>query len=183
MPVQDSSAVIKGFLIALLLLLLGVGVSIGLAYLIAGDRSGISGLTMLTMPYDVNLRPLPDPGDQDILPARVGPFIQSTQNSTLKATSLTGQAVATYVDGSATITARAAMDANGVQAQSDLSKLAASVHWPKAILQEVDNAGYFEATDPTKGTVRLIYVRHYWLFDLTASNQAALDTFVKAFAW
>jgi hypothetical protein len=75
------------------------------------------------------------------------------------------------------------LDANDVQAQTDLSKLAASINWPKPILQTADNAGYFEATDPTNGTVRLIYVRHYWLFDETANSQGALDAFVKAFPW
>jgi len=148
-----------------------------------GDVS--NDLTMLTMPYNVNLRPLPNPDDQNLLPATVGPFTRKTLNSTLKANALTGHAVASYVNitSSATIAIRVALDANDLQAQGDLARLAASINWPKPAFQTVDNAGYFEATDPLNGTVRLIYVRRYWLFDETASNQAALDTFVKAFAF
>ena len=147
----------------------------------AGDPSG--DLTLLTMPYNVNLRSLPNPGDQNILPGTVGPFTRKTWTSTLKADVLTGQAVAIYVDGSATVAVRVALDANDVQALGDLSKLAASINWGKPIFQTVDNAGYFEATDPMSKKVRLIYVRRYWLFDETASSQAALDSFVAAFAF
>lgn len=161
------------------------GAALGV-YLLARSTQGGSGtdnLTILTMPYDVNLRPLPDPGDQALLPPTVGAFTRQKWSSSLKANALTGQASATYTSGSTSVTIRAVLEVNNTQAENDLSKLAASMSWPKPVLQQIDNAGYFEATDPAKGTVRFIYVRRYWLFDETASNQAALDNFVKAFAY
>jgi len=180
----DARGVLVSILVVFSLLIIGSGIVGVYVFSRSSQFAGVSdGLAMLTMPYAVNLRPLPDPGDQNLLPATVGPFIRKTWASTLRANSLTGQAVATYVDGPASISIRAALDANDLQALTDLSKLAASINWPKRILQTVDNAGYFEATDPTNGTVRLIYVRRYWLFDETANNQAALDTFVRAFSW
>ncbi|MHB8625445.1 MAG: hypothetical protein ACYDEO_04510 [Aggregatilineales bacterium] len=163
-----------------------IGGAVLAVYLFARSTQGSGGpndLTILTMPYNVNLRPLPAPEDQALLPPTVGPFTRQKWSSTLKANVLTGQATATYVNGPAAITIRVVLEANNIQAENDLTKLVASVNWPKPAFQQIDNAGYFEATDPAKGTVRFICARRYWLFDETASSQAALDTFVKAFAY
>jgi hypothetical protein len=179
---------LRGMLVITLIVLsvLVIGGSALAVYLFARSTEGSAGsndLTILTMPYNVNLRPLPAPEDQNLLPPTVGPFTRQKWSSTLKANVLTGQAIATYVNGPATVTIRVVLEANNIQAENDLSRLMGSISWPKPAFQQIDNAGYFEATDPTKGTVRFICARRYWLFDETANNQAALDTFVKAFAY
>src|SRR5690348_4392178 len=96
----DVRSMLVIMLIVFSVLVIG-GAALGV-YLLARSTqgAGTDNLTILTMPYNVNLRPLPAPDDQNLLPPTIGAFTRQKWNSSLKANALTGQAAATYVNGS-----------------------------------------------------------------------------------
>ena len=123
-----------------------------------------------------------------LLPSIVGSFNRKSLNGSLGA--ITGSVSASYASGSvngitstASIAIKVNLDANDDQALTDFTRLLNSSSWKRQSLQQIRGAGFFQSTDPKSNAIRLVFVQHYWLFDVTANDKLALDAFMAAFAY
>ena len=167
-----------------------ISISALAVFIVSRTSSSSSGLGLL-MPYNVELRALPSITNRDpsvLLPSTVGSFNRKSLNGSLGA--ITGNVSASYASGSvngmtstASIAIKVNLDANDDQALTDFTRLLNGSYWKRQSLQQIRGAGFFQSTDPKSYAIRLVFMQHYWLFDVTANDKLALDAFMAAFAY
>jgi hypothetical protein len=182
------SIMLIGLIIGSVLLISISGLAV---YIVSRTSSNTTSGVGLLMPYNVELRALPSATNSDpnaILPPNVGSFARKSLGGGLGA--VTGSLSASYISGSvsgstgaASIAIKVSLDANDDQAQTDFTRLVGSSPWKRDALQQIRGAGFFQATDPKSGSVRFIFVQHYWLFDITANSKLVLDAFMAAYPY
>jgi hypothetical protein len=133
-------------------------------------------------PYNFDLRPAPATNDiRVLLPPTVGTFSRRASTGNLT-TGVTGSADGAYTSTTSadTVQIKIIREANVSQAQADVSSRGDQIVGTDK--QRRINTGYsFVLSTEPSGEVRFIFASTYWLFDVTASSRAALDTFMKAY--
>jgi len=168
-----------------------ISVAVLTVYVIGRTSASTTSGVGLLMPYDVELRAPPSSTIKDsntVLPTGVGSFSRKSITGNIGA--VTGSVSASYVSGSvngmsgsAIVAIKVSLDANDDQALADFTRLLTSAPWQRKALQQIRGGGFFQTVDSKSGSVRFVFMQHYWLFDVTANSQLALDAFMTAFPY
>lgn len=134
------------------------------------------------VPYNVNSRLLPTTTNiRELFPQTLGAFTRKAVNGDLSGSDAT-RFGASYASGKDTITINGIRESSTNQMMNDFSQLLPKVVGTDRSTNTQRSFAYVIATT-NGGTVRFVYARGFWLFDLAASSRAALDEFMKVFQY
>jgi len=139
-------------------------------------------VSSLALPYNIQNRPLPDAQNVSTdLPRTVGRFTQTAISGKLNG--IVGQLSATYTSGADSIQMTLDLNANNAQGLGAFQKRLFTIKQSHIDTQQDLGVAYAQAVDPATHMAHLIYLKQYWLIDVTANSQAALDAFMTAYSY
>jgi hypothetical protein len=150
---------------------------VGFILLFAVSRlTGSDSSSQGTMPYGIVARPIPAGGTvAELLPEKLGDFKRGPISGDIQSFS------ATYTGGSNKIDFAGSRGVSLRAAQASVANIDRANN-SKNNQHQLNQDPSFVLI-PGAGQVRLVWSHDRWLFDVTASSQAALDAFMSAFKY
>jgi hypothetical protein len=170
----------SGFLLIVLLVVVLVVISN------QSNRAGNSPGGAKNVVYGLDRRGVPVriQSPTDLFPPTYGKFTRKAVSGTLRGQTAAGTFKATYTRDKDTIEINGARDNNYAQAEADLQRGIAQLGVPAQVTTLGTTFGYALIPAATaNGQVYLLYFHANWYWSITASNQAALDEFMKVFPY
>ena len=181
-PVEPIDRVRRVLIIALIISSIFVFVFVAIVLIVAYATSNTATTSALVMPYNVQSRSLPDTTNVGAdLPHSVGRFNQTALSGNLNRA--TGTINGKYTSGTDTVQITIDLNANNAQALTNFKRRLGTFTQSNIDTAQDLGVGYARAVDPKTHAARLVYLKQFWIIDVTASSQAALDAFMTAYSY